>query len=57
MDIISKENTNSEELIKRLLRNYWSELTSSETVLERLGGIPKNLLNGEENLSNRHLQK
>lgn len=57
IDIISKENTNSEELIKRLLRNYWSQLTSSQTVLERLDGIPKHLLNGEENLSDRDIRK
>lgn len=57
IEIISKENINSDELIKRLLRNHWSQITSSETVLERLGGIPKHLLNGENNLSDRDIRK
>lgn len=33
IDIVSKENTNTEELIKKLLRNYWSQLNQTETVL------------------------
>jgi hypothetical protein len=57
IDIVSKENTNTEELIKKLLRNYWSQLNQTETVLERLGGIPENLLNDQENLSDRDIRK
>jgi hypothetical protein len=57
IDIVSKENTNTEELIKKLLRNYWSQLNQTETVLERLRGIPENLLNDQENLSDRDIRK
>lgn len=45
------------ELIKKLLRNYWSQLNQTKTVLERLGGIPENLLNDQENLSDRDIRK
>ncbi len=57
IDIISKEQTNSDELVKRLLRNYWLQLKEPETILERLGGVPKNLLEGPENLSARDIRK
>ncbi len=57
IDIVSKENTNTEELIKKLLRNYWSQLNQTDTVLERLGGIPENLLNDGENLSDRDIRE
>jgi len=57
IDIVSKEKINSEELIKKLLRNYWSQLQPSPTILERLGGIPEHLLDTEENLSDRDVRK
>ena len=57
IDIISKEQTNRDELVKRLLRNYWLQLKELETILERLGGVPKNLLEGPENLSARDIRK
>ena len=57
IDIISKEQTNRDELVKRLLRNYWLQLKEPETILERLGGVPKNLLEGPENLSARDIRK
>ena len=57
IDIISKQQTNRDELVKRLLRNYWLQLKEPETILERLGGVPKNLLEGPENLSARDIRK
>lgn len=57
IDILSEENTNTEDLIKKLLRDYWSQLKQSETVLERLVGVPQNLLDGQANLSDRDIRR
>lgn len=57
IDILVQEKTNSDELVKRLLREYWLQLNPPQTVLERLGGIPENLLEGPEDLSDRDVRK
>jgi precorrin-6B methylase 1 len=56
IEILSEEQTNSQELIKKLLRNHLSNL-KKKTVLERMGGYPEHLLEGTGNLSDRDTRK
>jgi hypothetical protein len=44
IDILAKDKTTSEELIKQLIRERWLRLQASKTVVERLGGHPQHLL-------------
>ncbi|MGK7923818.1 MAG: hypothetical protein AB4290_00950 [Spirulina sp.] len=57
LDILSQEKINSHELVKKLLRNHWHNLQPSQTILERMGGYPKNLLEGSGDLSDRDTRK
>jgi hypothetical protein len=59
-EILATEETSSDEIIKRLLKEYWSARQSSQppkTVLERLGGYPKNVITADKNLSDRDQRK
>ncbi|MEC4812745.1 MAG: hypothetical protein SAK29_05655 [Scytonema sp. PMC 1069.18] len=51
VEILAQEKTTSSELIKLLLRDRWRSLQTQQTVLERMGGYPEQLLNSPENLS------
>jgi hypothetical protein len=42
--IIAKEQITSEELLKKLVYEYWQKLKSPQTIAVRRGGHPKNLL-------------
>lgn len=58
VEILSQEQTNSKELIKRLLRNHWLKLQAPQTVLERMGGYPpEHLLEGSGDSSDRDTRK
>ncbi|MDJ0674042.1 MAG: hypothetical protein QNJ36_01350 [Calothrix sp. MO_167.B42] len=57
VEILAREGTTSNELIKRLLWEHWSSLQSRKTVLERMGGYPENLLEGPSNLSDRDFRR
>lgn len=57
-DIISDEKISSDDLIKRLLKDYWlSRKSTQQTILERLGGYPQNVIVGAEDLSDRDTRK
>jgi hypothetical protein len=43
-EIIAKENSTSDELIKRLIYQHWQTLKPRQTLAQRRGGHPKNLL-------------
>lgn len=43
-DIISQENSTSEELLKKLIYQYWQTLKPRQTLAQRRGEHPKNLL-------------
>jgi hypothetical protein len=55
--IVAAEKTSSSELIKQLLRSRWLALQTPKTFLERRGGSPQHLLNGDFNLSDRDVRK
>jgi hypothetical protein len=57
IEILSEEKITSQELVKKLLRNYWANLKQPQTVLERMGGYPKDLLEITEDLSDRDIRK
>lgn len=58
LDLVSEEQSSSEIIIKRLLKEYWSSRQrSQQTVLERLGGYPHNVITDIENLSDRDVHK
>lgn len=57
IEILSQEKMTSQELVKKLLRNHLISLRSSPTILERMGGYPKDLLEGEVDLSDRNTRK
>lgn len=57
VEILSQEKTTSSELIKLLLRDRWRSLQPQQTVLERMGGYPEQLLDGSENLSDRDVRR
>ncbi|WP_434221800.1 hypothetical protein ACOKW7_21965 [Limnospira platensis CENA597] len=44
MEILAKEKTTSDELIKRLVQERWLSLQPRQTIVERLGGHPEHLL-------------
>lgn len=44
VNILAKEKTTSDELLKRLLKQHWLSLQSCKTILERRGEHPKHLL-------------
>ncbi len=53
VEILAQEKITSNELIKRLLHEHWQNLQPRKTVLERMGGYPKHLLEGPSDLSDR----
>jgi hypothetical protein len=44
VEILGREKTTSEELIKRLVKERWLSLQPRQTIVERLGGHPEHLL-------------
>ncbi len=58
IEILSQEKTTSDELIKRLIYRHWLDLQPKKTIVERLGGHPKHLLeDGPPDLSLRENRK
>ena len=57
IEILSQEKTTSQELVKKLLRKHLTTLKPPQTVLERLGGIPEELLESTPDLSDRDTRK
>ncbi len=43
-EIIAQENSSSEELLKKLIYQHWLTLKPRQTLSQRRGGHPKNLL-------------
>ena len=43
-EIIAQENSTSEELLKRLIHQHWQTLKPRQTIAQRRGGHPTNLL-------------
>jgi hypothetical protein len=56
VEILSQERTTSSELLKKLLRNYLYTHQPTQSVLERMGGVPKHLLS-VGNLSDRDTRR
>ncbi len=44
VEILSRQRTSSNELIKKLLRNHLQSFPAKKSVLERMGGVPQHLL-------------
>ncbi|WP_231636602.1 hypothetical protein [Planktothricoides sp. SR001] len=44
VDILAKEKTTTDELLKRLLYQHWLSLQPRKTLVERRGGHPQHLL-------------
>ncbi|QNH57232.1 hypothetical protein [Limnospira indica] len=44
VEILAKEKTTSDELIKRLVKERWLSLQPRQTIVERRGGHPEHLL-------------
>nr|WP_317618916.1 hypothetical protein [Laspinema sp. D3d] len=44
VEILAKEKTTSDELIKRLVKERWLSLQPRKTIVERRGGHPEHLL-------------
>ncbi|MEA5419313.1 hypothetical protein VB712_08740 [Spirulina sp. CCNP1310] len=58
VEILFREKTTSDELIKHLLKERWSSLQPRQTIVERLGGHPEHLLeDAPPNLSERANRK
>lgn len=58
IEILSKEKTTSDELLKRLIYKHWLSLQPSQTIVERRGGHPEHLLqDAPPNLSVRENRK
>ncbi|MGK7889051.1 MAG: hypothetical protein AB4042_06925 [Leptolyngbyaceae cyanobacterium] len=57
VEILAQEKTTSSALIKALLREKWQSLNPQPTVLERMGGYPDQLLEGQDNLSDRDVRR
>ena len=58
MEILAKEKTTSDELIKRLVKERWLSLQPRRTIVERRGGHPEHLLeNAPPDLSERANRK
>ncbi len=53
IEILSRELITSQELVKELLRDRYLRLQQPQTILDRLGGISDDLLDGEADLSSR----
>lgn len=53
---LSRSQTNSQELIKKLLRDHLINLKKT-TVLERMGGYSEHLIEGTGDLSDRDTRK
>lgn len=57
-DIQVYEKTDRSELIRRLINERWLSLQAGQTLVERMGGHPKHLLEGADpNLSERQNRK
>lgn len=57
-DIQAQEKTDRSELIRRLINERWLSLQAGQTLVERMGGHPKHLLEGANpNLSERPNRK
>ncbi|MCD8489914.1 hypothetical protein QPK87_21470 [Kamptonema cortianum] len=56
LEILSQEKMTSQELVKKLLRNHFMSLNKTQTILERMGGYPEELLEGDPNLSDRDMR-
>lgn len=57
-DIQVHEKTDRSELIRRLINKRWLSLQAGQTLMERMGGHPKHLLEGADpNLSERQNRK
>jgi hypothetical protein len=56
VEILNQERTTSSELLKKLLRNYLHTQQPTQSVLERMGGVPKHLLS-VGNLSDRDTRR
>lgn len=57
-DILAHEKTEKSELIRRLITERWLSLQAGKTVVERLGGHPKHLLqDAPPDLSERATRK
>ncbi|MFP4009618.1 MAG: hypothetical protein ACLFV6_16695 [Spirulinaceae cyanobacterium] len=58
VEILAREKTTSDELIKRLVKERWLSLQPRQTIVERRGGHPEHLLeNAPPNLSERDTRK
>lgn len=57
VEILAQEKTTSSELIKLLLRERWRSLKPQQTILERMGGYPEQLMEGPEGLSDRDVRR
>ncbi|MGB3188249.1 MAG: hypothetical protein WBB43_02315, partial [Limnoraphis sp.] len=44
VEILAREKTTSDELIKRLVKECWLSLQPRKTIVERRGGHPEHLL-------------
>ena len=57
-EILTQENITIDELVKKLLHDRWLTLKQSQpSILERMGGHPKVLLQGSVDLSDRDVRK
>jgi hypothetical protein len=57
IEILTQEKTTSQDLVKKLLRQHLTRLKTLPTILERMGGYPSELLEGEFDLSDREVRK
>jgi hypothetical protein len=58
VDILAKEKTSSDELLKRLIYEHWRNLHPKQTIVERRGGHPQSLLeDADPDLSLRENRK
>ena len=57
-DLVASEKTEKSELIRRLIRERWLTHQAGQTIAERLGGHPKDLLeDAPSDLSERSVRK
>jgi len=57
IEILVHEQIPSQELVKKLLYNHFVMVRSPQTILEKMGGYPEDLLDGESNLSDRDIRQ
>jgi hypothetical protein len=57
IEILSQEKINSQELVKKLLRNHLTDLKQPTSILERMGGYPEHLLEETADFSDRDMRK